>query len=171
MTEFPISDETRTEVWQCLWDAARSVRYYQIMHERYLRLNQVSLGLLAALGTSAVATLWGLFPPLAQALAGVAIAVTSVWVIFAEYAAKSAAALAVAKECDGLSVELRDLFFETDNPKGDLTEPEVRQALASLTHRLNAATQASGFAKIGTNDKVNRQSADEAADDLVNSYA
>ena len=41
-----VTERTRTEIWQGLWDAKRMVRYYQTMHKKYQTKNQVTMWLL-----------------------------------------------------------------------------------------------------------------------------
>ena len=167
-----VTKRTRTEIWQGLWDAKRMVRYYQSMHKRYQTKNQVTMWLLVVLGTSALAVLWDKMPGLVQTIMGLAVAGMSLWILFADYAAKSAVAHSISLQCDELVNEWTDLFAKVAiASETTIDEPEARDSMGNLKSRLAAVTYVSGHAKLTDNDKINTQASTDAAEELKESYA
>ena len=167
-----VTERTRTEIWQGLWDAKRMVRYYQMVHKRYQTLNQATMWILVVLGTSALAVLWDKMPPLVQAAMGLAVAGMSLWVLFADYAAKAAVAHSIALRCEEFAIEWTNLFAEVYDPENTaMDEQRARESMENFKKRLANATYASGYAKLADNDKINQKATVDAAEELEASYA
>ena len=166
-----ISDRTRTEIWQGLWDAKRMVRYYEQMHERYRKRNLMTMLLLVTLGTSALATLWEKMPAEFQPIAGVLVAAVSLWILLADYAAKAATALSIAHRCGDLAADWADLFAYVDGEDEEPDEAKARATLHALKQRLRDATYASGHARLTDSDKINEKASEDAATEMEQSYA
>ena len=164
-----ISDRTRTEIWQGMWDAKRMVRYYQHMHRRYRRWNLITMWLLVMLGTSALATLWEEMPSEFQPIAGVLVAATSVWILLGDFAAKAATALSIAQRCGNLAADWAGLFAGVDSGDDEaLDEAKARELLRVLKQQLSDATYASGLTD---SDRINERASEDAATELERSYA
>lgn len=166
-----VTDRTRAEVWQGLWDSQRMVRYYQALHGHYLRRNRVTMWALVVFGTGAFVALWERMPDIAQPLVGLAVAVTSLWVLFADYAAKAAVAQSIAAQCEELATEWATLFAQLDDPGEELGEPRVRASLDDLKRRMTAATYRSGDANIPDNQRINERATAAATEALKAAYA
>ena len=167
-----VSETTRTEIYQGLWDAKRMVRYYQSMHQKYQKKNKYTMGLLVLFGTSALTALWDKLPGLVQAIMGLAVAILSLWILFADYAAKSAVAHSIALQCDELVNEWANLFAKVAvASETTIDETQARSAMQDLNRRLASTTYASGYAKLTDNAKVNKQASTDAAEELKGSYA
>lgn len=166
-----IGERTRNEVWQGLWDAHRMVRYYQAVHKGNQRWNRITMWALVFFGTSALATTLEDVPSAFQPVAGVLLAAGSLWVLFADYAAKAAVALSIAHQCEDLKVEWATLFAALDDPSGTMDEPQARVRLDDLKRRMKDATYRSGDAKLTDNARINERATAEATDELKGSYA
>lgn len=171
LVEEVVTERTRTEVWQGLWDVHRMVRYYQAVHGRYQLYNRISMCALVIFGTSAFATLWERVPDVVQPIVGLLVAGVSLWVLFADYAAKSAIAHAIANQCEGIAIEWSTLFARLDSPEDDVDERLAREQLDGLKMRMKDATYRSGDANLPDNERINEQATAAATADLTASYA
>ena len=122
-------------------------------------------------GTSALAAILEDVPSTFQPVAGVLLAAGSLWVLFADYAAKAAVALSVAYQCEVLKVEWATLFAALDDPSGTMDEPQARVRLDDLKRQMKDATYRSGDAKLTDNARINEKATAEATDELRSSYA
>ena len=147
------------------------VRYYQAVHKRKQIWNLCTMWGLVLSGTSSAASLLDKAPDFMQPVAGVVVAGMALWILFADYAAKSAIAHSVAKQCETISTELTDLFANVYDPSNDIEEDRARSALASLRGKLTEATYRSGDAKLGEYKKINNKASADAAKELRMSYA
>lgn len=166
-----VAERTRTEVWLGLWDARRMVRYYQAMCAQYQRRNRITLWALVLFGASALAPVWDRIPDVVQPVAGLLVAAMSLWILFAEHAAKSAAAHSIAAQCEDLAREWAALFARLDNPDEEASEQETRRSLDDLKRRLRDATYRSGDAKLVDNEKINKRATAAATEELKASHA
>lgn len=166
-----VTERTRTEVWQGLWDARRMVRYYQALCTQYQRRNRVTLWMLVLFGASALAPVWDRIPDVVQPVAGLLVAAMSLWILFADYAAKSAVSHSIAAQCEELAGEWKTLFARLDNPDAEAEEQHTRQSLDHLKRRMRDATYRSGDAKLVDNEKVNKKATAAATEELKTSYA
>lgn len=167
-----VSDRTRTEIWQGLWDAKRMVRYYQHMHRRYRKWNLITMWLLVLLGTSALATLWEEMPSEFQPVAGVLVAAMSLWILFGDFAAKAATALSIAQRCEDLAADWTDLFAGVDLDDGEAAdEANARRSLRTLEQQLRDATYVSGHAGLTDSEKINEKASEDATAELEGSFA
>ena len=166
-----VTERTRTEVWQGLWDAHRMSRYYLEMHKRYQLFNQITMWMLVLFGTGALATLGNAVPDVVQPVVGLFVAAISLWVLFAEYAAKSAVALTIANQCDEIAIDWSNLFAGIDNPDDPIDESQARASLDGLKRRLKDVTYRSGDAKLRDNKRINERATAAATEELTASYA
>lgn len=166
-----VTEGTRNEVWLGLWDARRMVRYYQAVHGRYQRWNRITLWVLVVFGTSALVPVWDRIPDVAQPAAGLLVAAMSLWILFADYAAKSAVAHSIAVQCEELASEWATLFARLNNPDDETEEQQARQSLDDLKRRMRDATYRSGDAKLVDNERINKEAAAAATKELTASYA
>ena len=147
------------------------VRYYQAMHKRNQRCNRSTMWALVVCGTSALAPILDGVPDVLQPVAGILLAAGSLWVLFADYAAKAAVALSIAHQCEDLKIEWSTLFAELDDPSGAAGERATRRRLDDLKRRLKDATYRSGDAKLTDNDRINERATAQATEELTASYA
>lgn len=147
------------------------VRYYQAMHGRYQLFNRVSMWALVVFGTSAFTTVWERMPDIVLPIAGLLVAGSALWVLFADYATKSAIAHTIANQCDDLAIEWATLFAHVDNPEENVDEQLARKLLDDLKRRMKDTTNRSGDAKLRDNERINEQATTAATEDLTASYA
>lgn len=166
-----VTERTRTEVWQGLWDARRMVRYYQAVCTQYQRLHRITLWVLVLFGASAVVPVWDRIPDVVQPVAGLLVAAMSLWILFADYAAKSAVSLSIATQCEELASEWATLFAQLDNPDEEVEEQQARQSLDDLKRRMRDATYRSGDAKLVDNERINKKATAAATEELKASFA
>lgn len=164
-----VTDRTRTEIWQGLWDAKRMSRYYLAMHDRHQVIDRVATVLLLTCGTSAVMALWSALPDWSQAAAGVAVAAVTIYAAIARHAAKAATAQTIHVQCDDLAIDWRDLLAKVDNDA--LDEFRAREELNRLDRTMQHITSRSGDVGLTTNEKINETSARDAGKELELSYA
>ena len=164
-----VTDRTRTEIWQGLWDAKRMSRYYLAIGHRHQSIDRVIVLLLLTSGTGAVVALWQALPDWSQAVAGVAVAVTTIYSAIGRHATKAATAHSINVQCDDLAINWRDLLAQVDNDQVD--ESQAREELNRLDRTLQHITSRSGDVGLATNEKINEASAREAAKELELSYA
>lgn len=164
-----VTDRTRTEIWQGLWDAKRMSRYYLAMHHRHQMIDRVVVFLLLCSGTSAVVALWQALPDWSQAAAGVTVAVVTIFSAMGRHAAKAATAQAIKVQCDDLGIDWRELLANVDS--GLVDESRAREELNRLDRTMQHFTSRSGDVGLTTNEKLNETSAREASQELESSYA
>ena len=160
------SERTRSDVWQELFDAARLVRYYEALADRYRRRRDGVRFLLLAAAAAGVAALLDLLPEAARVAAGGAIAALVMWDFVADYARKAAVLHAASLECAVLEIEWRELW--TDVNAADAGESEARRRNRRLAGRIAAAT---GWADIPEDRKLNEVCARAAHEYLAARYA
>lgn len=158
-------------MWQGLWDARRMVRYYQALYTQYQRRNRFTLWALALFGAGALVPVWDRIPDVVQPVAGLLVAATSLWILFADYATKSAVSHSIAAQCEELASEWATLFARLDNPDEEAEEQQTRRSLDDLKRRMRDATYRSGDAKLVDNEKINEKATAAATAELKASYA
>ena len=140
LVEEVVTERTRTEVWQGLWDVHRMVRYYQAAHGRYLLYNSVSMCALMIFGAIALMATWEPIPDIVLPVAGLLTAGIVLWILFAGYAAKSAVAHTISSRCADLAIEWSTLSARVDNPEADINEQLARRLLDDLKRRMLSLT-------------------------------
>ena len=138
-----VTDTTRNDVWQQMLDAARLVRYYERIADRYrqrhfrLRMALLVLALGGASTTAAVLpdyTLLGV----AQAAASLAFIVLVALDVLGGHAKKAAVLDSIRRECVELETELRSLWSEIET--GELLDKEARRRYLDLERQVNRVT-------------------------------
>lgn len=140
LVERMVTERTRTEVRQGLWDVHRMVRHYQAAHGRHLRYNTVSMCALMIFGASALVATWEPIPDFVLPVAGLLTAGIVLWVLFAGYAAKSVVAHTISSQCADLAIEWSTLSARVDNPEADINEQLARSLLDDLKRRMLSLT-------------------------------
>ena len=165
-----ISEQTRTDVWQGWWDAARLTRYYQAVRDLHQRRHAALVAAILLCGTGAMATLIASVPDWLQPVFGFAVAALSVWIAVSSYAVKAAMANTISIECQEIERELSNLMALVDDPNNP-PESEIRDCLVDLDARMDKATARTGYVGMTNNDKLNNRMAIEASKVLEASYA
>lgn len=147
------TDRTRNGVWQELLDAARLVRYYEALSDRYRRNHFVVRFLLLAAAASGVAALLDLLPPGFQLAAGGLVALLVVWDAVSDYARKAAILHAIGLECDALEDEWRELWADIEDR--DIDDAEVWRRNRRLARRLSEVTGWAGLVDVREDRKLN----------------
>ena len=124
-----VTDATRNGVWQEMLDAARLVRYYGRLADRYQRRHFCVRVALLTFGLVGASTVTDVLPEYrwlgeAQAAAGLVIAVLVAWDMLAGYATKGAVLDSIRRECTELETELRELWGEVQ--ADELGDKEAR---------------------------------------------
>lgn len=166
---------TRTDVWMCLFDLKRTVRYYEALAVRYHHRHSLTLLFLAGgVGGSLTTALTDLIPtdlvPAVQSIAAALTAVVTAWVFIADYAAKAAVANMIHYQCVEVEVDLSNLWAAVEDPS-NADEVEVRRKFRALQTRLNTVTSRAGNAKLRIDQKLNEQCEVVAKKIMVDEYA
>lgn len=164
-----VTERTRTEIWQGLWDAKRMSRYYLAMHHRHQLIDRWVVVLLLVGGSGAVAALWETLPEWSQAVAGVAVAAFTIYSAIGKHAAKAATSLSIKFQCDDLAIDWRELLASVDNAQ--VEEDRAREELNRLDRTMQHVTSRSGDVGLAMDEKINETSALEAAEELRIAYA
>ena len=170
-----VTPRTRTDIWMCLFDLKRTVRYYEALATRYRRRHSLTLlflaggvgGSLTTALTDLVPTDWA--PPVLQ-IAAFLTALVTAWVFIADYAAKAEVANMIHHQCVEAEVDLSNLWAAVEDPSR-AEEAEVRRRFNVLQARLNAVTSRAGNAKLQVNQKLNEQCEVVAKQIMVDEYA
>ena len=164
-----VSDQTRNAVWQDLLDAARLVRYYDALSDRYRRNHAVVRFLLLAAAAGGIAALLDLLPAIAQLIAGGLVALLVAWDFVSDYARKAAVLHAIGLECGELENEWRELWAEVNDSEAD--EAEARRRSRQLARKLLNATGWAGYADIPENRRLNEECEKAAHRVVADRYA
>ena len=148
-----VGEQTRNDIWQGLLDAARMVRYYEALSERYRRrhLAHRILLLLAAIG--GMASLLEVLPRVIQLAAGLAI-IALVALDFAFNLARKTSVLNLVNiECTALANEWKSLWASLERVSDD----DARHENDRLERRLVKVTGWAGHAEVGVDDALNEK--------------
>lgn len=159
-----VGEYTRNRIWRSLWNANSMVRYYQAMRERYRLWNQWTLTVLAVLGTGSLTTLLEWSPSWLQACLGILVAGVTVWVMLADFAAKSAVAHSISERCGDVAHELESLFSAAYT--GRIEEDQAAEHLEREMKALHRITSKAGEGKLITNDSVNEKAHKDASEEM-----
>lgn len=170
-----VTPRTRTDIWMCLFDLKRTVRYYEALATRYHRRHSLTLLFLAGgVGGSLTTALTDLIPadlvPVVPSIVAALTAMLTAWVFIADYAAKAAVADMIHHQCVEAEVDLSNLWAAVEDPsKAD--EAEARRQFNALQARLNAVTSRAGNAKLQVDQKLNERCEVVAKQIMVDEYA
>ena len=112
------------------------VRYYQAMHGRYQFYNVVCICAVIVFGAAVLVGTWERIPDVLLPVAGLLVAGSALWTLFADYAAKSAVAHALSGQCADLAIEWSTLSARLESADEDIDEPLARKHLDDLKRRM-----------------------------------
>ena len=172
-----VTDQTRTAIWQDLWDAERYYRYYSSLSDSYRRRHRLTrFATLASVLVEATASVsyistgvqgvWAnLFLTLIVIL-GIAIAILVAWDATANYAGDAVALSWVSVDCASLNAQWADLWLDIESFAID--EQEARSRQRELIRKFN--TIASRI-DVNLDENMNEVSAADAKKVLREKYA
>lgn len=166
----PVSDQTRIAVWHVLCDLEWNMRYYGALAARYRRRYRalrfvILIGLLGEAATFYAATTnpWLFY---FGAAFGILLAGLTVWDAMSDYPGDAAILRATTFVCDGLMQETAALWRGIESYR--ITTPDAEARLQSIMERWTRATQQ---VRPDVDHQLNRQSASDANQEIVNRYA
>ncbi len=164
-----VTDQVRSIVWQEYLDAARLVRYYEALSDKYRRNHFIVRFLLLAAAASGIAALLEILPAIAQLIATAFVALIVVWDFVSDYARKAAILHAISIECSELETEWQELWTEIN--EDEIGTAEVLWKNRRLSRRILGVTSWAGVADIRENQKLNEKCAESAYKVMVDRYA
>ena len=164
-----VTDQVRSIVWQEYLDAARLVRYYEALSDKYRRNHFIVRFLLLAAAASGIAALLEILPAIAQLIATAFVALIVVWDFVSDYARKAAILHAISTECSELETEWQELWTEIN--EDEIGTAEVLWKNRRLSRRIFGVTSWAGVADIRENQKLNEKCAESAYKIMVDRYA
>ena len=166
----PVSDQTRIAVWHVLCDLEWNMRYYGALADRYRHRYQILrfvilTGLLLEAATFYAATMnpWLFY---IGAAFGVLLAGLTLWDAMSNYPGDTAILRATTFVCDGLLQETAALWRGIESYR--ISTPDAEARLQSIMERWTRATQQ---VRPAVDHGLNRQSALDANQEVVNRYA
>ena len=149
----------RHEIWQGLLDAARLVRYYESLYNRYQRWHQVVRVVLLASATGVIWLLAGnLSDPwtdVLQPTLGVAIVLVVIVDLVGRFAEKAAVLHTISVNCSQLDNEWHQLW--ADCQEAEVSAADLAHRNAELSQRLTEVTSAAGEAHILDSRRLNEK--------------
>ena len=164
-----VTDQMRSIVWRDYLDAARLVRYYEALSNKYRRNHLVVRFLLLVAAASGIAALLELLPAIAQMFAAGLVAFVVAWDFVSDYAKKAAVLHTISIECSELESEWQRLWVEIN--EDTLSTAEVLRRNNRLSRRILGVTSWAGLADIRENQKLNEKCAESAYRVMVDRYA
>ncbi len=164
-----VTDQVRSIVWQEYLDAARLVRYYEALSDKYRRNHFIVRFLLLAAAAGGIAALLELLPAIAQLIATAFVALIVVWDFVSDYARKAAVLHAISIECSELETDWQELWTEIN--EDEISTAEVLWKKSRLSRRILGVTSWAGVADIRENQKLNEKCAESAYRVMVDRYA
>ena len=164
-----VTDQMRSIVWQEYLDAARLVRYYEALSDKYRRNHLIVRFLLLAAAASGIAALLDLLPAIAQLLATALVALIVAWDFVSDYAKKAAVLHTISIECSELESEWQQLWTEINDDA--LSTVEVLHRNNRLSRRILGVTSWAGLADIREDQELNEKCAESAYRVMVDRYA
>ena len=172
-----VTDQTRTAIWQDLWDAERYSRYYSSLSDSYRRRHRLtrfatlaSVLVEAAVSVSYVsASVEGTWAAILLAVIvalGIGIAVLVAWDAVSSYAEDAAALSWVSVDCALLNTQWADLWLDIESYAID--EQEARSRQRELLQKFNTIA---ARIDVDLDEKMNEASAEEAEKVLRERYA
>ena len=167
------TDHVRHIVWHAYLDAARLVRYYEALSDKYRRKHFIVRFLLLTAAASGIAALLKFFPenyrePVQLVGTGF-VALLVVWDSVSDYAKKAAVLHTISFECSEFEREWQKLWTELNVDK--LTSAEVLRKNDRLSQRIIAVTSWAGLADIREDQKLNERSTVSADTVMGERYA
>ena len=167
----PVTDQTRSAVWNTLCDLEYNWRYYDAMADkhrrRYRALRFTILAgvpvFLAVVYFAAAAAPWLFYVGVAL---GALLAALTVWDAFSDHAQDAATLRLTAHLCDDLKLETEALWRGIEAYR--IAPQDAEAGLNSIMKRWAKATQR---VRLGTDNRLNRQASTDANNDIVSRYA
>ena len=166
----PVTDQTRSAVWNALCDLEWNWRYYDAMADKYRRRYRalrftILAGVLVELVVIyfAMAAPWLFFVGVAL---GALLAALTVWDAFSDHAQDAATLRLTAHLCDDLKLETEALWRSIETYR--IAPQDAEAGLHSIMERWAKATQR---VRLGTDSRLNRQASTDANKDIVSRYA
>ena len=166
----PVTDQTRSAVWNTLCDLEWNTRYYTAMAELYRRRHRwlrftILAGVLveAAILYAATAHDWAF---LVGAIGGLVLTGLTIWDVVSDYAENAAILRITAFTCDDLKRETETLWRSVESDR--VSTQDTENALEAISDRWATATQR---VPAETNERLNRRTSAAANRDLSNRYA
>ena len=150
------------QIWGALYDADRLNRYYEKLADRYRKL-YFWLNMAIAVGSLVAAlTFFADLPRLASACLFVLVSAGVIWVTFAEYARKAAAAETASAQCGEIRTALARIWRGLD------TMEDEAARVTDFERRLENATY---FVRIDTDEELNKSCSKRANELLQAEFA
>lgn len=167
------NDAVRHDVWHNYLDAARLVRYYEALSDKYRRKRFLVRFLLLMAAASGIAALLKLFPEnsqqYVQLVATGFVALLVVWDSVSDYASKVAVLHTISFECTKLEHEWQKLWTELNSDT--LTSAEVLRKNDRLAQRITEVTSWADLADVREDQKLNERCTASADTILDQRYA
>ncbi len=176
---YPVSEQTRREVWSKCYSAEYAERYYQLLANRYLKHHRrCTFGTIVLGGGAIIPAALAIFSDLANpligaalGLAGVLLAGVSVVSLVGDFGRKAAVTTFVARTCGRAARELRDLLNVIDLNRVDEDQARAElTALATLVANETYNTEAIGI-DVDNEDDDSEKAERETREHLENLYA
>ena len=149
----------RHEIWQGLLDAARLVRYYEALYNRYQRWHQIVRVVLLASATGVIGLLAGnLSDPwtyILQPILGIAIVLVVIVDLVGRFAEKAAVLHTISVNCSRLDNEWHELW--ADCQAGEASMDDLAHRNAELSQKQTEVTSAAGDAHILDSRRLNER--------------
>ena len=166
----PVTDQTRSAVWNTLCDLEYNWRYYDAMADKHRRRYRalrftILAGVLGELVVIyfAMAAPWVFFVGVAL---GALLAALTVWDAFSDHAQDAATLRLTAHLCDDLKLETEALWRSIEAYR--IAPQDAEAGLHSIMKRWAKATQR---VRLGTDSRLNRQASTDANNDIASRYA
>ena len=156
-----VSDRTRNEVWQHVYDVERLCRYYEAMRDKMHR-NIVIAQVVAALAAVGAIIM---VPMSAVAMIGCFVAVFVAFSMSVGYAGKSASARITYEQLTGLRIDIRNLWLLVDDESSD--EADIRLIVDELARKVEETTLR---ADLSVDKRLNKRTSAEAKQILEGRY-
>ena len=164
-----VTQYTQNYVWQAYLDAARLVRYYEVLSSRYHRIHNWLRILLVLPALGSLGALIDSFPDILLSLFGLVIVALVIWELVSNFGNKAYVLTTIYTECRDLESEWGQLWEAASS--GNLSDDDVRQLNFSLEKRINSVTARASSAGIAVNDKLNKQCTEIAYNVMEQRYA
>lgn len=171
MENYPVSRQTRNEVWQGFLDVVRLVRYYETLSDKHRHKHSILQIAIFVFASGEVMALLIELSPVVRSIWGGLIALLVVWGFVADYAKKAAVLHIISNECCALEIEWRELWAEINNLKTNIDDAKIMKKNKLLEKRMLAATERAGQADIRVNKKLNEKCAATAYKVMEQKYA
>ena len=166
----PVTDQTRSAVWNTLCDLEYNWRYYDAMADKHRRRYRAlrftilaGVPVFLAVVYFAAAAPWLFYIGVAL---GALLAALTIWDAFSDHAQDAATLRLTSHLCDDLKLETEALWRSIEAYR--IAPQDAEASLNSIMKRWAKATQR---VRLGTDSRLNRQASAAANNDIVSRYA